>query len=115
MAKTDLMTRLAAFAPVAEGRVRLLGSANDVILVDAAIDQPVIRLRATDDPDRVQMIFPAPDHGWEDNADEIYDTRPKPLSEALDAVIGVLAFIDSIAPETEPDPSPKRRRKRRSL
>jgi hypothetical protein len=61
---TDLRDRLSRFFFIRNGRITLHKRHGGYSLFDAALDQPIIRIRPTGSGDEVVLLYPDPRRGW---------------------------------------------------
>src|SRR5512143_3002149 len=105
----EILARLRALPFVRDGRITLTRRGGDDSLHDAALNQPIVRLRPTGTGDQVALLYPDPRGGWMPPG--AFGDAPLPLDEALQAVERAIAFLDHMAEAVADQPAPPRRRR----
>src|SRR5512135_3376595 len=105
----EILARLRAFPFVRDGRITLTNRSGGYSLVDAALDQPIVRLRPTGTGGQVALLYPDPRGGWMPPG--ALGDAPLPLDEAFQTVERAIVFLDHIADAVANQPAPPRRRR----
>ncbi len=105
----EILARLRAFPFVRDRRITLTSRSGGYSLHDAALNQPIVRLRPTGTGDQVALLSPDPRGGWIPPG--AFGDDPLPLDEALQAVECAIAFLDHMAEAVADQPAPPRRRR----
>jgi hypothetical protein len=92
---TDLRDRLSRFSFIRNGRITLHKRRGGYSMFDAALDQPIVRIRPTGSGDEVVLLYPDPRGGWMPPG--ALGDGPRSLDKALQAIEGAVAFLDHMA------------------
>lgn len=108
-ADPELLARLRAFPLVRDGRITVASRSGGYSLFDAALNQPIVRLRPTGIGDQVALLYPDPRGGWMPPG--ALGDGLLPLDQALQAVERAIAFLDQMDEAVAGQPAPPRRRR----